>query len=121
MRMSDLRKVLENFCRLDHVKGAMILDSSGTIVDRHFAGEQDSDPVAEVILRSMQAGVQIAEDLAKAPLNQQYIEYAGSQLTAEQLAQGYVLVILADTGANLGRVRLEIRKNKGSVERMLVG
>lgn len=119
--MSDLSKVLENFCRLDHVKGAMILDSMGLVVDQHFEGEASSDAVAEVIIRSMQSGMQIAEELGKAPLNQQYIEYAGSQLTAELLNDGFVLVILADTGANLGRVRLEIRKNKGSVERMLQG
>ncbi|MBI3925905.1 MAG: roadblock/LC7 domain-containing protein [Armatimonadetes bacterium] len=110
---------MENFCRLDHVQGAMILDDSGLVVEEHFTGGQDSAHLAHVVLRSIQVGGQLAEDLGKAPLNQQYIEYADLQITAEMLAHDFVLVILAESGANLGRVRLEIRKNKSAVEKML--
>ncbi len=117
--MSDLDKTLENFCRLDHVQGAAILDSNGFIIEQHFVDDRDSSPLAEVVLRSLQAGMQLAEDLGKAPLNQQYMEYQDQQLTAEVLGSGFVLVIWAGSGANLGRVRLEIRKNKGAIERML--
>lgn len=117
--MADLMDVLQNFCRLDHVQGAAILDANGFVVEQHFVGDQDSAPVGEIILRSLQAGMQLSEELGKAPLTQQYIEFADVQLTAEILTAGFVLVILAGAGANLGRVRLEIRKNKGAVERML--
>ena len=77
------------------------------------------DPLAEGILRSLQAGVKIAEDLGKAPLTQQYMEFEEKQITAEIVGDNFVLVVLAGSGANLGRVRLEIRKNRGAVERLL--
>ena len=118
--MSDhLKKILENFCRLDNVRGAVILDQDGFVVEEFFAAEADSSPLAMLVLRSVQVGTQLVEDLGKAPLTQQYIEFADLQITAEQLANSCVLVILAETGANLGRVRLEIRKNKGAVETLL--
>ena len=117
--MSDLTKVLENFCRLDHVRGALILDDHGLVVEESFNGQQESQPLAELVLRAVQLGQNLVEDLSKAPLTQQYIEFDDVQITAEQLSNSYVLVILAENGANLGRVRLEIRKNRASVETML--
>ena len=117
--MSDLTKVLENFCRLDHVRGAMILDSHGFVLEESFNGEQESQALAELVLRAVQVGHSMVEDLGKSPLTQQYIEFGDLQITAEQLSNSYVLVILAESGANLGRVRLEIRKNRASVEAML--
>ena len=117
--MSDLTKVLDKFCRLDHVRGALILDDHGLVVEESFNGEQVSQPLAGLVLRAVQVGHSLVDDLGKAPLTQQYIEFSDLQITAEQLANGYVLVILAESGANLGRVRLEIRKNRASVETML--
>lgn len=117
--MAELDQILENFCRLDHVFGAAVFDANGFVIDKYFVDERETDPLSEVILRSLQAGMQIAEDLGKSPLSQQYMEFAEKQITAEIIGDSYVLVVLAGSGANLGRVRLEIRKNRGAVERLL--
>lgn len=117
--MAELDQILENFCRLDHVFGAAVFDANGFVIDKYFVDERDMEPLAEVVLRSLQAGIQIAQHLGKGPLNQQYIEFAEKQITAEVVGENFVLVVLAGSGANLGRVRLEIRKNRGAVERLL--
>ena len=117
--MAELDQILENFCRLDHVFGAAVFDANGFVIDKFFVDERETEPLAEVILRSLQLGMAISEDLGKAPLNQQYIEFAEKQITAEVVGDNFVLVVLAGSGANLGRVRLEIRKNRGAVERLL--
>ena len=117
--MAELDQILENFCRLDHVFGAAVFDANGFVIEKYFVDESETDPLAEVVLRSLQAGMQIAEDLGKAPLTQQYLEFEEKQITAEVVGQNFVLVVLAGSGANLGRVRLEIRKNRNSVERLL--
>ena len=55
--MSDhLKKILENFCRLDNVRGAVILDDSGLVVEEFFAADSDSAPLAMLVLRSVQVG-----------------------------------------------------------------
>ena len=117
--MTDIKKVLENFCRLDNVRGAVLLDDHGFLVEECFEKEEDSQQLAHLVFRAVQVGTELVEKLGKMPLSQQYIEFADVQVTAEQLANAYVLVILAETGANLGRVRLEIRKNKSAVEAIL--
>lgn len=118
--MTDLKKILDNFTKLDNVKGAVLLDGGGYIVDQSFRDDDfDSQPLALLVSRAVQVGVALVSELGKMPLSQQYLEFADVQITAEQLANDCILVILAENGANLGRVRLEIRKNKGAVEAML--
>jgi predicted regulator of Ras-like GTPase activity (Roadblock/LC7/MglB family) len=117
--VTDLKRILENFCRVDLVRGALILDDQGLLIEEYFNEEPDSGAVANLVLRAVQLGKQMVEELGKSPLNQQYIEFADCQITAEQLASECVLVVVAKANANLGRLRLEIRKSKAAVEAML--
>lgn len=117
--MAELDKILENFTRLDHVYGSAVFDSNGFVIDKYFVDERELDPLAEVILRSLELGMSISSELDKGSLTQQYIEYKEKQITAEVIGDNFVLVVLAGSGANLGRIRLEIRKNRSAVERLL--
>lgn len=117
--MSELAALLESFTRLDGVHGALVLQADGAVAEEHFAEPRDSSALAEVVRRSVQAGERLAGALGKAAMTQEYVEFTDSQVTAEMLEGGRTLVIVADTGANLGRIRLEIRKNKKSVEACL--
>lgn len=117
--MPELAEILDSFCRLDGVHGALVLDGAGEVVERRFGDGRDSTGVDEMVRRSMGAGARLAKALGKAALSQEYVEFPGSQVTAEALEQGRSLVVVADTGANLGRIRLEIRKNKKAVESSL--
>jgi predicted regulator of Ras-like GTPase activity (Roadblock/LC7/MglB family) len=118
--LTDLKKVLENFSRLDNVRGAALVDDHGLMIEEFFRQDEDSSTLAVMVMRAAQAAHALVGELGKAPLTQQYIEFADLQVTAEQLLNNYMLVILADSGANLGRVRLEVRKNKSAVEALLV-
>ncbi len=118
--MADLHQILRNFCNLEHVQGAAVFDADGLVIERHPDDENVMEPLNELVIRSLLEGNAIAEALGKAPLKQQYIEFAEKQVAAEVVHGGFVLVVLAGAGANLGRVRLEIRKNKGAVEKLLV-
>lgn len=117
--MPDLPDILESFCRLDGVHGALVLDTTGAVVEERFGEGRDGTGVADMVRRSVGAGQRLARALGKAPLTQEYVEFTGSQVTAEMLEEGRSLVVVADTGANLGRIRLEIRKNKKAVESSL--
>lgn len=117
--MSDLKKVLENFCRVDQVRGALIVDDQGLLIEEFFNDEPDSAAIGLLVLRAVLVGGQLIDELGKSPLNQQYIEFGDCQITAEQLDNNCVLVVLANANANLGRLRLEIRKSKSAVEAML--
>lgn len=117
--MSDLKKILENFCRVDLVRGALIVDDQGLLIEDFFNDEIDSGAIGMLVMRAVQLGNQLVHELGKSPLNQQYLEFADCQITAEQLANNCVLVVVAKANANLGRLRLEVRKSKANVEALL--
>lgn len=117
--MSDLAKVLENFCRLDGVQGALILNAGGELVDNHAPAVGDLAPLVQLVSQSLTLGRQAADTLGKSPVNHQYLEFAHLQITSEILKNQNVLVVCAKTGANLGRIRLEIKKTKPDVEKLL--
>lgn len=117
--MSELSKVLENFCRLDGVQGALILDASGEMVDNHAPAVGDLAPLVRLVSHSLTLGRQASDALGKSPVNHQYLEFAQMQITSEILKNHNVLVVCAKTGANLGRIRLEIKKTKPDVEKLL--
>jgi predicted regulator of Ras-like GTPase activity (Roadblock/LC7/MglB family) len=114
--MSELKKILENFCKLEGVKGAIIIDPGGKVVQDFLETAVDTGSLATLVSSSINVGSRIAQELNKAPLNQSYMEYEDLCITAEILEGGAMLVILAEAGANLGRIRLEIRKNRKAVE-----
>lgn len=116
---TDLLTILKGFCRLELVLGALILDDHGLVVEEAFNGDHSSQDIRDFVMRLTQVGQGLAEDLKKSPVTQQYVEFEQVQMTAEQLSNGYALIIYAQTGANLGRVRLEIRKNRAAVEGLL--
>ncbi|MEW6279219.1 MAG: roadblock/LC7 domain-containing protein [Candidatus Eremiobacterota bacterium] len=117
--MSELAKVLENFCRLDGVQGALVVDSNGSVLGDFAPGMTNLGSVVEVVTRSLAMGRQVADDLGKSPVNHQYLEFSQMQITSEVLNHQRVLVVCAKAGANLGRIRLEIKKTKPDVEKLL--
>lgn len=118
--MTDLKRFLENFCKLEGVRGVILLDSDGKMVECHLEKSADVDSIFELVCSSIATGRDIGENLQKSPLSRSYLEYRDMSLTSEVLASGNILTVVADSGANLGRIRLEIRKNRKAIENLLV-
>ena len=117
--MPVLADILEGFSRLDGVRGTLILEPEGGVRAEHVAEVPDKERLVESVRLGMGAASQVAACLEKGALSQQVVEFSGMQITAEMLEGGFLLVVVADPGANLGRIRLELRKNKKAVESTL--
>jgi len=114
--MSELKKILENFCKLEGVRGALVVGSDGAVQESFMERETNVDTVARLVAAGARLGETTAGALALDTLNQSYVQYADVSVTSEVLGSRSSLVILADSGANLGRIRLEIRKNRKIIE-----
>jgi predicted regulator of Ras-like GTPase activity (Roadblock/LC7/MglB family) len=114
--MSELKKILENFTKLEGVRGAMVVGHDGAVQESFVEREMDLDSVARLVSSCVQLGESTAQDMNLDTLNQSYVQYADVSVTSEVLGSRASLVILADSGANLGRIRLEIRKNRKIIE-----
>lgn len=114
--MSELKNILESFCKLEGVRGALVVREDGSVVDEHMVHATDPETVARLVSGSYRLGRSSAGPLGLETLSQSYIQYQGFSITAEVLGNSTALVILASSGANLGRIRLEIRKNRKLIE-----
>lgn len=114
--MSELKKILENFCKLEGVRGALVVGHDGAVQESFMERETDVQAVAQVVASCTRLGEASAGELHMDVLNQSYVQYADVSVTSEVLGSKSSLVILADSGANLGRIRLEIRKNRKIIE-----
>jgi len=115
--MSELKKILENFTRLEGVRGALVVGHDGAVQESFFERETDAAKVASLVGACVRLGQGTAATLNLDNLTQVYLQYPDVSVTSEVLASNDAsLVILADSGANLGRIRLEIRKNRKIIE-----
>ncbi len=115
----EIQAILESLCTVDGVTGAILVNESGEVTDSSITGQWDPDHVANLAYTGLVTGNRIADYLDRNPLKQSYIEFDDSSITLDQLKDGSILVLLASNGANLGRIRLEIRKSKKSIEGLI--
>ncbi|MGI5843053.1 MAG: roadblock/LC7 domain-containing protein [Candidatus Xenobium sp.] len=117
--MSDTDDILEAFSRLDGVHGALVLSRDGQVRAHHLVDFPDLQLLSEAVHRSLDIAERLTGSLKQGKLNQQTLEFEESQVIVEILEGGYALAVAATPTANLGRIRLELRKNRKSVESSL--
>ncbi|MCD4783184.1 MAG: roadblock/LC7 domain-containing protein [Candidatus Eremiobacteraeota bacterium] len=117
--MAELNKILENLCTVEGVQGAFLIDEEGNMVESVMDQPIDIDGITNLAYRCVTSGRMIANSIGKKALKQSYVEFKNSSLTLDLLKNDAILALLATSGSNLGRIRLEIRKNKKSVENLL--
>lgn len=117
--MSDLKKILESFCKIDGVKGAFLTDKDGQLREKIIEEDIELELLKSFLYDTTKTGLDIALDIQKDRLNQSYLEFEDMSLTSIILANDDILTIFSSSGVNLGRIRLEIRKNKKTIESLL--
>ncbi len=117
--MSEIRNVLDNLGKVEGVKGSLVLGPSGEVLEKVFLRDEDARVVGDLAFNCAGAGQSLGRILETNSLVESWLEYEDVSLTMEVLSGGAVLVVIAPAGANSGRVRLEIRKNKKVLESLL--
>jgi predicted regulator of Ras-like GTPase activity (Roadblock/LC7/MglB family) len=114
-----LLEVLESFNKIDKVLGALLLTAEGEVLFTSLDFQRQEEALETWIAKVVVLGKTLASSFELGELTQSYLEYEGYNFTAEMIGFKHILVVVADTGANLGRIRLEIRKQKRAIEGMI--
>lgn len=112
----ELHNILESLCTVEGVTGALLVDESGGHTGSIKDKSVDAEQVVTLARNCIYSGSRIADALMKPPLKQSYVELDDSSITMDLLENGSILVLLSSKGANLGRIRLEIRKTRKNIE-----
>jgi predicted regulator of Ras-like GTPase activity (Roadblock/LC7/MglB family) len=115
----DTADILEAFSRLDGVHGAVVLSRDGQVRAHHLVDFPDRQLLSEAVHRSLGIAARLTGSLNQGTLTQQALEFEDFQVIVEILEGGHALAVAAAPTANLGRIRLELRKNRKAVESSL--
>lgn len=117
--MSELDEILERFLKLESVRATVLLDPLGSVIAETGMTEESFQDCVGVVAGLIPIAVNISGMLESQAVQQQYVETEDVQLTVELLQGDYALVVIANPGANLGRIRLEMRKSKAPLESLV--
>ena len=117
--MSELLKILENFCQMEGVKGALVVNGEKKVIESFLDPVINAEELAGIISTSNAVGQELSQVLEKQALSRGYIEFEEESITIEMLSKGIILAVLSSPEANLGRIRLEIRKNRKALENLV--
>ncbi|MBI2267662.1 MAG: roadblock/LC7 domain-containing protein [Armatimonadetes bacterium] len=112
--MEQARAVLEAFISVDGVDQAAVVDPKGIVLSQ--VQRQEEPWVVSLATASIESSLALGEALEKGELVQSQVECEGGSLLVEPLARFGFLVLKSSPGANLGRIRYEIKKQKKLLE-----
>lgn len=113
--MSDLRKVLGEFTQLDGVSAALVVGRDGFVIEGAATEDVDLETLGAVTASSLAASDALSVDLGRGRLFGLLLEYEAGPLVVAPVGSEAMLVIVGNGTANLGRIRLELKKRHQAV------
>lgn len=118
--MAELSALLQNFCRIDGVLGALVLDAQGRIAAENEGDGAEGESTIGALRELLPQVKGLLDSLESFHIERQHVFLGERQFIVESLAKGAALVVWATSEcSNLGRIRLEIRKAKPNIEAAL--
>ncbi|MBV9120912.1 MAG: roadblock/LC7 domain-containing protein [Chloroflexi bacterium] len=114
--MAELNTVLERFLAIDGVTMATVVGTDGLIIETAGTPGFDTEAVSAVAASALGAAQSLAEEVTKGRLVQAMIEFERGVVIMEPIGELGVLLVLTESSASLGRVRLVARRERTAVE-----
>ena len=115
----SIKDILDNLSKLEEVCAVILISDSGEMMESAKTEEINLDSIVLLAHRCVTAGVKVGEILETSQLKSSFFEFERRNLTLEILKNKYILALLAYSKANLGRIRLELKRNTKLVEALL--
>ncbi len=106
------KRILSEISRIEGVRGAIIISKDGFVIDAVIpAGGINQEAVAAMIIGVVENALKFGTEFNLGDLSLISVEYANGIALVETVGDAY-LVVMAESGAVLGRIRYEIQKQK---------
>ena len=116
--MNSIQDALDALCRIDGVTYASFVDTEGELIEASgdepdkFLGPGSFVNALRMLCEQIDSHYPVEN------MSQSYIEFEDFNFTCVPIAE-YFLCIIANSGVNLGRVRLESKKNRKHLEALV--
>lgn len=108
--MSNLKDLLSEFANIPGVNTACLVGRDGFLLDSIAMSGIDTEMIGAIASSGFGASESMGKQLGKGKLSLSMIEFANGPVMLSPVGEEAFLVIVADKDANLGMIRLKIKK-----------
>lgn len=119
MAAGGLRGILDSLLKVEGVIAALVVGRDGFVIEAAAVNTLDTDSVGAIAASSLAASDAMGEALTLGALDAILIEYEQGPVALTPAGPDAVLAVVGDQSANLGRVRVEMRKVRQAVANQL--
>jgi uncharacterized protein len=109
--MANLKSQLSDFAKVDGINAAVVVGRDGFVIEGiSNDGKLDVEAIGAVISTGLGSSEAMGRELSVGGLTQSMIEYDNGVLVMSACGKDALLCLVCRPGANLGNVRLQMRK-----------
>jgi hypothetical protein len=108
-----LKQILGEFLSVEGVTTAVVVGRDGFVIESATSsGKMDIDALGAMASTGIGTSEAMGRELGKGELTQMLVELDKGPIIISPLSKDELIAIVADSTANLGRIRYEVKKNK---------
>lgn len=114
--MATIRKVLEELVTIEGIQTAVLVGRDGFVIEAaDRKGSVDLETVGAVISTGTRSTEQMGQELKIGGLSQSMVEYKDGLVIMSSIGGEAILAAVADSNANLGYVRYQVKRRMGEI------
>jgi predicted regulator of Ras-like GTPase activity (Roadblock/LC7/MglB family) len=123
--MEELHKILEGLVVVSGINVAVCVGRDGFVIDAvsagsaGSAGSSDTEAIGAMVSTGMGSAESVGRELGLSEMDQAMMEYQGGIVMMTALGREALLAVVAGRDANLGNVRLQVRRRVAELEKAL--
>jgi len=107
-----LKPLLEEFLKIEGVSAAVVIGRDGFVIESAVSGKVDIEALGAMASTGLGTSEAMGNTLGKGELSQMLVELEKGPIILSPLSADELIALVADTTANIGRIRYELKKNK---------
>jgi len=110
-----LNRILSDLTKVEGVNAAAIVGRDGFIIEHVANIQMDVDALGAMASTSVGTSEAMGIELGKGNFEQVIVELEKGPIILSLVTENEILAIVAESGANIGRIRYEVKKNRDSI------
>ena len=117
--MEELHKILEGLAEVTGIDVAVCVGRDGFVIDAASTGNADTEAIGAMVSTGMGSAESVGRELGLEEMDQAMMEYKNGIVMMTALGSDALLVVVASKDANLGGIRLQVRRSAPKLEAAL--
>jgi predicted regulator of Ras-like GTPase activity (Roadblock/LC7/MglB family) len=110
-----LKQILSDFLRLEGVTAAVVVGRDGFVIESAESGDIDTEALGAMASTGMGTSEAMGSELGKGEMIQMLVELDDGPILLSPLSEDELIAIVAEKKVNIGRIRYELKKNRGRI------